>query len=320
MAKVGKPKKAIGVAKPPKTRGLKQPFDRAREEPPLAQPLRRYVDHGWLRDERRIAEFLKGEIPEPDVSWYFQVIEEADLVSAMRRKYKPWTSAEEQVVFLRYNYFRRMAISAALRWTQATDPMERRVSMRELRRWEQKALEIRAIIAAKNLGLVLSMCSRQIKGFGNYDEDLVGEGNAALLRAIDLFDFSFQFKFSTYACRAVIKSVIRHLQKQQKIRGMEGASYTDDEHSGWEPSYVDPKLGHDEEAYRMEKMVEALRDNTAELSSIEQKVLLHRFGFMDLDNKQVTLVKVGERLGLTKERVRQIQNAALVKLRDTLET
>lgn len=318
MAKVGKPKEAIGVAKPPRTQGLKQPFNQAKDEPPLAQPLRRYVDHRWLRDERRIAEFIKGSITEPDVSWYFQVVEEADLNMAMRRKYKAWTSAEEQTVFLRYNYFRRKAISAAIRWTRAVDPMDRRVLMREMRRWENKALDIRSIIAAKNLGLVLSMCSRQIKGYGNYDEDLVGEGNAALLRAIDLFDFSFGFKFSTYACRAVIKSVIRHLQKQQKIRSMEGASYTDSDHAGWEPSYVDPNLGHNEEDYRLEKMREALRANTAGLSQIELKVLLHRFGFMNLDNKQVTLVQVGERLGLTKERVRQIQNTALTKMRDVL--
>ena len=319
MAKSSKPRKAIGVAKPPRTLGLREPFKGKKAVPPLAQPLARYVDHVWLVDERRIREFTKTKIEEPDVSWYFQVVEDADMNSAMRRQYKPWTAAEEQLVFLRYNYFRRQGIAAGRKWLSLENGPERGKVLREMRRWEKKALHLRSVIAAKNLGLVLSMVSRQIKGYNNFDDDMVGEGNAALLRAVDLFDFSFQFKFSTYACRAVIKSVIRHCQKQQKIHNHEGASYTDEDHTGWEPSYVETHLGHDEEAYRMEQMQKALRSNAADLTPTEQRVLLHRFGFMDASGKQVTLIQVGERLGLTKERVRQIQNAALEKLRGVLK-
>jgi len=319
MAKPKLDKTAIGRAKPPPSLGLTQPFKHWNEKPPLALPLQRYVGHAWLTNDKRIAEYLAGEITEPDVSWYFQVVEENDLGMAMKRKYKAWTSAEEQVVFLRYNYFRRQAICAALRHSRCKDKRDKSKALHEIKYWEDKALTVRAIIAAKNLGLVLSMCSRQIKGFGDYDDDLIGEGNAALLRAVDLFDFSYLFKFSTYACRAVIKSIIRYRQKKQKIRNMEGASYTDEEHTGWAPSYVDKRLCHDEESYRMEKMIIALRENTANLSKVERDILLHRFGFMNDDGKQVTLVNVGKTLGLTKERVRQIQNAALEKMAAVLK-
>lgn len=318
MAKSSKPRKAVGVATPPKTLGLREPFKGKKNVPPLSLPLQRYVDHVWLVDERRIREFTSEKLEEPDVSWYFKVVETADINSAMRRQYKPWTAAEEQIVFLRYNYFRRQGIAAARQWLAAEEGPEKGKLLRSLRRWEKKALDLRSIIAAKNLGLVLSMVSRQIKGYNTFDDDMVGEGNAALLRAVDLFDFSFQFKFSTYACRAVIKSVIRHCQKQQKIRSYEGSSYTDATRAGWEPSYVESHLGHDEEAYRLEKMQEALKSNKAGLTPNEQRVLLHRFGFMDASGKPMTLIQVGARLGLTKERVRQIQNVALQKLRDVL--
>ena len=47
--------------------------------------------------------------------------------------------------------------------------------------------------------------------------DMLGEGNMALLRAVDKFDVSRGFKFSTYACRAILKAFGRG-RKQTKYR------------------------------------------------------------------------------------------------------
>jgi len=56
-----------------------------------------------------------------------------------------------------------------------------------------------------------------------------------------------------------------------------------------------------------------LRECLRKLSPREQVVLNHRFGIDSADEQ--TLDEVGRQLGITRERVRQIQNDALRKLR-----
>jgi RNA polymerase primary sigma factor len=65
-----------------------------------------------------------------------------------------------------------------------------------------------------------------------------------------------------------------------------------------------------------------LTENLADLSDVEKKVIQARFALDAEDPEQaraMTLEQVGEIIGVTKERVRQIQNKALEKLRQTLE-
>jgi RNA polymerase sigma factor (sigma-70 family) len=62
-----------------------------------------------------------------------------------------------------------------------------------------------------------------------------------------------------------------------------------------------------------------LRENLAELSPIEQSVIRLRFSLDRNVSGAMTLKQVGEKLGLTKERIRQIQLKALAKLREATE-
>ena len=60
--------------------------------------------------------------------------------------------------------------------------------------------------------------------------------------------------------------------------------------------------------------------NLAELSDTEQTVLRRRFNWQETQEQPLTLEEVGQIIGVTKERVRQIQNKALEKIRVELET
>ena len=72
-----------------------------------------------------------------------------------------------------------------------------------------------------------------------------------------------------------------------------------------------------------------MTSNKADLSDIEIKVISHRFGLdVELALEQgtssvpaepLTLEQVGQVIGVTKERVRQIQNKALEKIRTALQ-
>ena len=151
--------------------------------------------------------------------------------------------------------------------------------------------------------------------------DLVSEGNMALLRAVDKFDAARGFKFSTYACRAILKAFSRTGVKLSKYRSIF-------------PTDFDPKL---ERSDFMEKKRETheddcvdeirqiIRDNRAELTDIEQEVIEHRFAIgekkqADPESSPLTLEQVGRIIGVTKERVRQIQNKALEKIKLSLES
>ncbi len=74
----------------------------------------------------------------------------------------------------------------------------------------------------------------------------------------------------------------------------------------------------------MDELKHIIHKNQAELSQIEQEVIQHRFAINKPegapDAQPLTLEQVGKIIGVTKKRVRQIQNKALEKIRNTLET
>jgi RNA polymerase primary sigma factor len=59
--------------------------------------------------------------------------------------------------------------------------------------------------------------------------------------------------------------------------------------------------------------------NLADLSSVEETVIRRRFNWNQEDDATLTLEEVGQIIGVTKERVRQIQNKALAKIRNVME-
>ena len=59
--------------------------------------------------------------------------------------------------------------------------------------------------------------------------------------------------------------------------------------------------------------------NEAELTGVERTVIYHRFGLAgEKGAAPLTLEQVGQIIGVTKERVRQIQNKALEKIRNVM--
>jgi len=69
----------------------------------------------------------------------------------------------------------------------------------------------------------------------------------------------------------------------------------------------------------VDEMWHIVRDKMSLLSTTEQSVLKMRFSFSEENPKPMTLKTVGKKLGLSKERIRQIQNKALAKLREAAE-
>jgi RNA polymerase sigma factor (sigma-70 family) len=163
------------------------------------------------------------------------------------------------------------------------------------------------------MALVLAMAKRTRIANVEFSE-LVSEGNMALLRSVEKFDVSRGFKFSTYACRSILKAFNRLATKTGRYR----------QHF---PTEFDPEMeksDYDIKKHEIERedFIDSLRDvlarNRAKLTSVEQTIVMERFALASRGKKR-TLAEVGKIVGLTNERVRQIQNLALQKIRGALD-
>ena len=85
----------------------------------------------------------------------------------------------------------------------------------EIERLLVEALRTRDQIISANLRLVVSL-ARKYAGSHNAFEDLLSDGNLTLIRAVEKFDYSRGFRFSTYATYALQNDFFRQIKRQQK--------------------------------------------------------------------------------------------------------
>lgn len=259
------------------------------------------------------------DIQKPDTAWYHPVMD--DISSTRTRTVKSsqqviLTAAEEKVLFHQFNYarYRVRELQRAIWSNPGKTPTPEQAD--EILAWHRLAERIREQIAETNLALVLAMAKRTRMSEVDF-ADLVSEGNMALLRAVDKFDAGRGYKFSTYACRAILKAFSRQGMKLSKYRQRF-------------PTDFDPKLEKSNfletkrasfEKDAADEVRQIVMDNRADLSDVERTVIEHRFGLeTDGGEKPMTLEQVGQIIGVTKERVRQIQNKAMEKIRAELES
>lgn len=252
-------------------------------------------------------------IANPDVTWYQPLLDERVVTPIRGANGRPaktvvLTAAQERVIFAQLNYARFRG--AKVQRKAAREELSAAIA-RDLLKWHTTAERIRKQIAESNLALVLAMAKRVRSADLDFG-DLISEGNMALLRAVDKFDFSRGFKFSTYGCRAILKAYSRLGIKTQKYR----------QHF---PVEFDPELERADhigeirssrESDDIQEVKNVFQSDRAGLSDIERTVIFHRYGLdRPVNSSQLTLEQVGIILGVTKERVRQIQNKALEKIR-----
>jgi RNA polymerase sigma factor (sigma-70 family) len=259
------------------------------------------------------------DVPKPDTTWYHPVMDDLSSTSRSRTVKSAQqvilTGAQEKILFHQFNYarYRVWKIQEDVNASPNRQPTVEQAE--EILRWYRLSDRIREQIAETNLALVLAMAKRTRMSEVDF-ADLVSEGNMALLRAVDKFDAGRGYKFSTYACRAILKAFSRQGMKLSKYRQRF-------------PTDFDPKLersnfletkraGFEKDA--AEEVKRIVLENRADLSDVERTVIEHRFGLESGElEKPMTLEQVGQIIGVTKERVRQIQNKAMEKIKLELE-
>jgi len=270
-----------------------------------------FMDSEVFKQKNIEAELFDFDVePElPMTSWYQPTRD--DVVDSSKSTPKLMKADEEKMMFLRFNY-------SKLRLQKLQKKIEKdgltKDTADEVVEWHRKFEHFREYLVRTNLALVLAMAKRTRLGDVDFAE-VVSEGNMALLRAVDKFNVERGFKFSTYACRAILKAFSRTAIKASKYKTRFPVEFEPDfEKSDWS----DRRRNAVEEDC-VDELKQIVDRNLAELSEVEQTVIRRRFNWQQEEESPLTLEEVGQIIGVTKERVRQIQNKALTKICHVME-
>jgi RNA polymerase primary sigma factor len=272
----------------------------------LLQTKLQFMGDPSFEDPAAVAEIL-GPAPEPAVGpvsrWsrspeslspYLAGLDEVPLLSR----------AQERYLFRKMNYLKYRAHQHR----QTLDPCHcDAAELDEIERLQTAALAIKNQIIRANLRLVVSIAKKYVGPMNNLYE-LISDGNMSLIRAVENFDASRGVRFSTYATWVIKNNFSRSLAAERLhhdrfVAGLEDRFET----------APDTRSDIYEQERDHRRSQEIVRSLLGRLDDRERRILTSRFGIGGAGEQ--TLEQLGRELGVTKERVRQIQMRAQNKLR-----
>ena len=194
---------------------------------------------------------------------------------------------------------------------------ERQLSARILR-GDSRALNR---LVEANLRFVVSI-ARQYQGKGLSMEDLVSEGNIGLMKAASRYDATRGLRFAGYA--------VVHIRLQiEKALKAESAEQRVESRANGETRSVDAPLGAKSNMSLLSVLVDAnapMADARVYNSSVERAVEYALTSLNDREShvvnayfgigqENLTMAEIAEDMGLQRERVRQIRDRALRRMR-----
>ncbi len=259
----------------------------------LAKP----IDVGKSAPRRSVESFeLASESLLPE---YLQALRDTAVLNRER----------EVELFRRYNYLKYLACITRVGIKPA------RVSsawLAEIENYLAEAEAIKKMIIEANLRLVVSIAGKHAGGGANFLE-LVSKGNFALTKAVEEFDYTRGIRFSKHASLNIAKEYAKVSGKSTELTRERAGSLANIQR------YLKTTEAADVVSIERarQSLVQVIKD---ELDEHEQYIILNHFGLVGslIRKKKKTLQQIGEDLGLTKERVRQIELVALQKLRHSL--
>ncbi len=183
---------------------------------------------------------------------------------------------------------------------------------REAARWRRRYYDCRDRIVLGNRKLIFRAVQKWNPA-PQIADDLSGECQVVLIKAVAGFNPWLDIRFSTYAFTCLMRALSRLLQRQAADRL--SRSLPLGSLAGGEPC-----TAMAEEPTRPDgaRLAEYFEKRHPLLTQREKTVLLRRYHFDEDAPRAETLEQVGRELGLSKERVRQVQCSALGKLRAAL--
>jgi len=236
--------------------------------------------------------------PPPNLPPYLRALYDVPLLDAQ----------EERDLFRRYNYLKHKA-----------EQLRRRIDFShilsgQLRQIETLLVRANAIknqIIRANLRLVVSIAKRHVVSGPQTLFELISDGNISLMQAVEKFDYARGNRFSTYASWAIMRNFARSVPRERYILDRFSTGYD---------SILDLAASmrtYDPNEVNVSELRESIDAVLVQLTPRERMILIDHYGLSDNGQKK-TFDQLGRRMGLSKERVRQIEIQALRKLRRML--
>ena len=215
------------------------------------------------------------------------------------------TREQEREIFRVYNYVKYRMVQAQELLRSEGYQSDLADEFETLR---GKAGELKHALVRRNLRLVVSVAKRHLgPAMGLFE--LISEGNLCLMRTVECFDYNRGARFSTYATWALTKHFARVVpETSYKARSLVTGQEELIQNTG------DVRVDATEADEELDFLRVTLTNAISRLRPREQKIIRSRFG---LDESQTggTLEEIAQGLGVTRERIRQIEKRALEKLR-----
>jgi RNA polymerase sigma factor (sigma-70 family) len=220
------------------------------------------------------------------------------------------TPAKERALFLKFNFHKHQFVTAR----RKLEPQFARArELNELEDHLRKAIDTKNAIVRANLRLVVNIARKHLRPGLNLME-LVSDGNMTLLRAVESFDVHRGFRFSTYATLALMKGFARSVPMMRASAGLGTATASEDRRLAEVPDRAS------EPFTRQILLRDEVQRLLSRLSHREREIVQAHYGLDGGANRfessgPASLDELSVRFGLTKARIRQIEQAAMEKLR-----
>lgn len=179
-------------------------------------------------------------------------------------------------------------------------------------------LTARDKIIKSNLKFVASVAKPYI-GLGLSYADLIAEGNIGLMKAIDKFDYTKGFKTISYSVWWIKQTILEALNKRNLIHGDDSDLNKEVKENEYQEEIINNNYDEkyiDDSEFSEIKLAEELKAISMLLDCLnerEKTIIKYYYGLENED--ELTLEEIGKKFNLTKERIRQIKESALKKLR-----
>lgn len=233
-------------------------------------------------------------------------------------------------------------------------PEEEAIVAKKVKEGDERAIEK---LITSNLRFVISV-AKEYQGQGIPLVDLIAEGNYGLIKAADRFDPTRGFRFISYAVWWIKQSIIQSLNEQSrtvrlpvnitnqisKIKKEMTKFEQENERTATNNDFdisvlnqpsckslnekinengdeildiiPDKSYGNDDGENSEEILKNEIENTMGILNERERSIIQMYFG---LDGQPMTLEQIGDEYGLTKERIRQIKEKALRRLKNNCE-